>query len=98
MKVYEIKKDIREDNYDIIRDGCNLERIIESINFNIQCTTELNHLDFDYVATAMSKAVSLLANVNYIIENHINNEKNYTLQERIDLLNEKLKNKKLQSE
>ncbi len=97
MKVYEIKRDIREDNYDIIRDGCNLERVIESINFNIQCITELNHLDFDYIATAMSKAVTLLANVNYIIENHINNEKNYTLQERIDLLNEKLKKKELQN-
>lgn len=91
MKVYEIKKDIREGNYDIIRDSCNLEKIIENINFNVQCITEINHLDFDYVITAMSKAVTLLANVNYILENHINNDKNYTLQERIDLLNQKLK-------
>ncbi len=91
MKVYEIKKDIREGNYDIIRDSCNLEKIIENINFNVQCITEINHLDFDYVITAMSKAVTLLANVNYILENHINNDKNYTLQERIELLNEKLK-------
>ncbi len=91
MKVYEIKKDIREGNYDIIRDSCNLEKIIENINFNVQCITEINHLDFDYVVTAMSKAVTLLANVNYILENHINNDKNYTLQERIELLNEKLK-------
>ena len=91
VKVYEIKKDIREGNYDIIRDSCNLEKIIENINFNVQCITEINHLDFDYVVTAMSKAVTLLANVNYILENHINNDKNYTLQERIELLNEKLK-------
>ncbi|MCI8308619.1 MAG: hypothetical protein HFJ45_00005 [Clostridia bacterium] len=91
MKVYEIKKDIRDGNYDIIRDSCNLEKIIENINFNVQCITEINHLDFDYVITAMSKAVTLLANVNYILENHINNDKNYTLQERIELLNEKLK-------
>lgn len=91
MKVYEIKKDIRDGNYDIIRDSCNLEKIIENINFNVQCITEINHLDFDYVVTAMSKAVTLLANVNYILENHINNDKNYTLQERIELLNEKLK-------
>lgn len=91
VKVYEIKKDIREGNYDIIRDSCNLEKIIENINFNVQCITEINHLDFDYVITAMSKAVTLLANVNYILENHINNDKNYTLQERIDLLNQKLK-------
>lgn len=91
VKVYEIKKDIREGNYDIIRDSCNLEKIIENINFNVQCITEINHLDFDYVITAMSKAVTLLANVNYILENHINNDKNYTLQERIELLNEKLK-------
>lgn len=91
MKVYEIKKDIREGNYDIIRDSCNLEKIIENINFNVQCITEINHIDFDYVITAMSKAITLLANVNYILENHINNDKNYTLQERIELLNEKLK-------
>lgn len=91
MKVYEIKKDIRSGNYDIIRDSCNLEKIIENINFNVQYITEINHLDFDYVITAMSKAVTLLANVNYILENHINNYKNYTLQERIELLNEKLK-------
>lgn len=91
MKVYEIKKDIREGNYDIIRDSCNLEKIIENINFNVQCITEINHIDFDYVITAISKAITLLANVNYILENHINNDKNYTLQERIELLNEKLK-------
>lgn len=91
MKVYEIKKDIRSGNYDIIRDSCNLEKIIENINFNVQCITEINHLDFDYVITAMSKAVTLLANINYILENHINNDKNYTFEERIDLLNQKLK-------
>lgn len=91
MKVYEIKKDIREGNYDIIRDACNLEKIIENINFNVQCITEINHLDFDYVVTAISKAVTLLANVNYILENHINNDKNYTFEERIDLLNKQLK-------
>ena len=93
MKVYEIKKGIREGNYDIIRDSCNLEKIIENINFNVQCITEINHLDFDYVITAMSKAVTLLANVNYILESHINNDKNYTFEERIHLLNKQLKTK-----
>lgn len=97
MKVYELKKDIREGNYDVIRNSANLERIIENINFNVQCITELNHIDYDYVATAMSKAVTLLANVNYILENSINDEKNYTLQERVDLLNQKFKHKELQS-
>lgn len=95
MKVYELKKDIREGNYDVIRNSANLERIIENINFNVQCITELNHIDFDYVVTAMSKAVTLLANVNYILENHINNDKNYTFEERIDLLNQKFKQKEL---
>lgn len=93
MKVYEVKRDIRKGNHDIIRNGCDLERIIENINFNIQCITELNQLDYDYVATAMSKSITLLVNVCYILENHINNDKNYTFKERIDVLNEKLRNK-----
>lgn len=95
MKVYELKKDIRDGNYDVIRNSANLERIIENINFNVQCITELNHIDFDYVVTAMSKAVTLLANVSYILENSINDEKNYTFEERIDLLNQKFKKKEL---
>ena len=97
MKVYELKKDIREGNYDVIRDSASLERIIENINFNVQCITELNHIDYEYVATALSKSITLLANVSYILENSINDEKNYTLQERIDLLNEKFKHKELQN-
>lgn len=97
MKVYELKKDIREGNYDVIRNSANLERIIENINFNVQCITELNHIDYEYVATALSKSITLLANVSYILENSINDEKNYTLQERIDLLNEKFKQKELQN-
>lgn len=97
MKVYELKKDIRDGNYDVIRNSANLERIIENINFNVQCITELNHIDYDYVTTAMSKAVTLLANVSYILENSINDEKNYTLEERIDLLNQKFKQKELQN-
>ena len=98
MKVYELKKDIRDGNYDVIRNSANLERIIENINFCVQCITELNHIDYEYVATALSKSITLLANANYILENSINDKKNYTLQERIDILNEKLKHKKLQSE
>lgn len=97
MKVYELKKDIREGNYDVIRNSANLERIIENINFNVQCITELNHIDYEYIATALSKSVTLLANVSYILENSINDEKNYTLQERVDLLNQKFKHKELQS-
>lgn len=97
MKVYELKKDIRDGNYDVIRNSANLERIIENINFNVQCITELNHIDYDYVATALSKSVTLLANVSYILENSINDEKNYTLQERVDLLNQKFKHKELQN-
>lgn len=97
MKVYELKKDIREGNYDVIRDSASLERIIENINFNVQCITELNHIDYEYIATALSKSITLLANVSYILENSINDEKNYTLQERIDLLNEKFKHKELQN-
>ena len=97
MKVYELKKDIREGNYDVIRNSANLERIIENINFNVQCITELNHIDYEYVVTALSKSVTLLANVSYILENSINDEKNYTLQERVDLLNQKFKHKELQS-
>jgi len=97
MKVYELKKDIREGNYDVIRNSANLERIIENINFNVQCITELNHIDYEYVVTALSKSVTLLANVSYILENSINDEKNYTLQERIDLLNQKFKQKELQN-
>ncbi len=97
MKVYELKKDIREGNYDVIRNSANLERIIENINFNVQCITELNHIDYEYVATALSKSVTLLANVSYILENSINDEKNYTLQERVDLLNQKFKHKELQN-
>lgn len=97
MKVYELKKDIRDGNYDVIRNSANLERIIENINFNVQCITELNHIDYEYVATALSKSVTLLANVSYILENSINDEKNYTLQERVDLLNQKFKHKELQS-
>ena len=97
MKVYELKKDIREGNYDVIRDSASLERIIENINFNVQCITELNHIDYEYVVTALSKSVTLLANVSYILENSINDEKNYTLQERVDLLNQKFKQKELQN-
>ena len=97
MKVYELKKDIREGNYDVIRDSASLERIIENINFNVQCITELNHIDYEYIATALSKSITLLANVSYILENSINDEKNYTLQERVDLLNQKFKHKELQS-
>lgn len=97
MKVYELKKDIRDGNYDVIRNSANLERIIENINFNVQCITELNHIDYEYVVTALSKSVTLLANVSYILENSINDEKNYTLQERIDLLNQKFKQKELQN-
>lgn len=97
MKVYELKKDIREENYDVIRNSANLERIIENINFNVQCITELNHIDYEYVATALSKSITLLANVSYILENSINDEKNYTLQERVDLLNQKFKKKELKS-
>lgn len=97
MKVYELKKDIREGNYDVIRNSANLERIIENINFNVQCITELNHIDYEYVVTALSKSVTLLANVSYILENSINDEKNYTLQERVDLLNQKFKQKELQN-
>lgn len=97
MKVYELKKDIREGNYDVIRNSANLERIIENINFNVQYITELNHIDYEYVVTALSKSVTLLANVSYILENSINDEKNYTLQERIDLLNQKFKQKELQN-
>ncbi len=76
MKVYELKKDIREGNYDVIRDSASLERIIENINFNVQCITELNHIDYEYIATALSKSITLLANVSYILENSINDEKN----------------------
>ncbi len=97
MKVYELKKDIRDGNYDVIRNSANLERIIENINFNVQCITELNHIDYEYVVTALSKSVTLLANVSYILENSINDEKNYTLQERVDLLNQKFKQKELQN-
>lgn len=97
MKVYELKKDIRDGNYDVIRNSANLERIIENINFNVQCITELNHIDYEYVVTALSKSVTLLANVSYILENSINDEKKYTLQERVDLLNQKLKHKELQN-
>lgn len=93
MKVYELKKDIRDGNYDIIRNSANLERIIENINFNVQCITELNHIDYEYVVTALSKSITLLANVNYILKNSIDDEKNYTLQERVDLLNQKFKRK-----
>lgn len=93
MKVYELKKDIRDENYDIIRNSANLERIIENINFNVQCITELNHIDYEYVVTALSKSITLLANVNYILKNSIDDEKNYTLQERVDLLNQKFKKK-----
>lgn len=93
MKVYELKKDIRDGNYDIIRNSANLERIIENINFNVQCITELNHIDYEYVVTALSKSITLLANVNYILKNCIDDEKNYTLQERVDLLNQKFKKK-----
>ena len=63
----------------------------------MQCITELNHIDYEYIATALSKSITLLANVSYILENSINDEKNYTLQERIDLLNEKFKQKELQN-
>lgn len=93
MKVYELKKDIRDGNYDIIRNSANLERIIENINFNVQCITELNHIDYEYVVTALSKSITLLANVSYILKNSIDDEKNYTLQERVDLLNQKFKRK-----
>lgn len=96
MKVYELKKDIRKGNYDVIRDSASLERIIENIIFNVQCITELNHIDYEYVATALSKSITLLANVSYILENSINDEKNYTFEERIDLLNQKFKQKELQ--
>ncbi len=97
MKVYELKKDIREENYDVIRNSANLERIIENINFCVQCITELNHIDYEYVATALSKSITLLANVSYILENSINDEKNYTFEERINLLNQKFKQKELQN-
>ena len=97
MKVYELKKDIREGNYDVIRDSASLERIIENINFNVQCITELNHIDYEYVATALSKSITLLVNVSNILENSINDDKNYTFEERIDLLNQKFKQKELQN-
>ncbi len=97
MKVYELKKDIREGNYDVIRNSANLERIIENINFNVQCITELNHIDYEYVATALSKSITLLVNVSNILENSINDDKNYTFEERIDLLNQKFKQKELQN-
>ena len=92
-----MKKNNHKRNYDFIRNSANLERIIENINFNVQCITELNHIDYEYIATALSKSITLLANVSYILENSINDEKNYTLQERIDLLNEKFKQKELQN-
>lgn len=74
MKVVEVKEDIRGTS--IVRDIFDINKISQRINLYSEFITDINYTDFEYLQILLNKSKTMLANVNFILENYYNIERN----------------------
>lgn len=74
MKVVEVKEDIRDTS--IVRDIFDINKISQTINLYSEFITDINYTDFQYIQVLLSKSKTMLSNVNFILENYYNTERN----------------------
>ena len=68
MKVVEVKEDIRDTS--IVRDIFDIAKISQRINLYSEFITDINYTDFQYIQVLLNKSKTMLANVNFILENY----------------------------
>lgn len=74
MKIVEVKEDIRDTS--IVRDIFDIAKISQRINLYSEFITDINYTDFQYIQVLLSKSKTMLSNVNFILENYYNMERN----------------------
>lgn len=74
MKVVEVKEDIRDTS--IVRDIFDIAKISQRINLYSEFITDINYTDFQYIQVLLNKSKTMLSNVNFILENYYNIERN----------------------
>lgn len=74
MKVVEVKEDIRDTS--IVRDIFDINKISQRINLYSEFITDINYTDFQYIQVLLNKSKTMLSNVNFILENYYNIERN----------------------
>lgn len=73
-EVVEIMNDIRDTS--VQRDALNLQNVVDDIKFMVDKLEEINHMDYDYISAVMGKALTLLCNVDYILESYMKKPEN----------------------
>lgn len=74
MKVVEVKEDIRDTS--IVRDIFDIAKISQRINLYSEFIIDINYTDFQYIQVLLNKSKTMLSNVNFILENYYNKERN----------------------